>query len=183
MDVSCLRNKNWCPAMAIHRDRMLHSRTTVEFMIRSPLAYDFALLLFRPHHGRLVAGLGATGSNHHRRSADRKPLVSHGFLSSFLRPITRLLKSSAFRDHEEGSRELANRIRGPHFSEMQVLHALSSCYGPKFALPRRPLSGGGVMHRSQVEAHRLQHSKGGFGRGGDDRDRCAADHSAASGKA
>ena len=40
--------KTGFPAMAIHRDRMLHSRTTVEFMIRSPLAYDFALLLFRP---------------------------------------------------------------------------------------------------------------------------------------
>ena len=30
---------------------MLHSRTTVEFMIRSPLAHDFALLLFRPQVG------------------------------------------------------------------------------------------------------------------------------------
>lgn len=40
--------KTGCPAMAIHRDRMLHDRTAAEFMIRSPLACDFALLLFRP---------------------------------------------------------------------------------------------------------------------------------------
>ena len=42
------RNQNWRMSMAIHRDRMLHIRTTVSFRFRSTLAYDFGLLLFRP---------------------------------------------------------------------------------------------------------------------------------------
>ncbi len=40
---------------------MLHSPTTVEFMIRSPLAYDFALLLFRPH----IKTVGAARAPHY----------------------------------------------------------------------------------------------------------------------
>ena len=42
------RNQNRRIAIAIHSDRMLQIRVTVPFMLRSPLAYDFALLLFRP---------------------------------------------------------------------------------------------------------------------------------------
>ncbi|OYX13656.1 MAG: hypothetical protein B7Z15_06505 [Rhizobiales bacterium 32-66-8] len=51
------RNQDWCIAMAIHRDRMLDIRATAPFMLRSPLAYDFALLLFRPPSETTTIGM------------------------------------------------------------------------------------------------------------------------------
>ncbi len=47
---------NWCPEMAIHRDRMLHSRNRLEFMIRSPLAYDFGEVRVRRLLGSFDCG-------------------------------------------------------------------------------------------------------------------------------
>jgi hypothetical protein len=42
------RNQNWRMSIAIHRDRMLHIRSTAWFRFRSALAHDFELLLFWP---------------------------------------------------------------------------------------------------------------------------------------
>lgn len=54
------RNQNWRMSTAIHRDRMLHIRSTASFRFRSALAYDFGLLLFRPRIARpaLRVGIG-----------------------------------------------------------------------------------------------------------------------------
>ena len=101
---------------------MLHSRTTVEFMIRSLLAYDFALLLFRPliavaggwqHRTKKIFGdairaaFGRQGGKGEKELSQAEALVL--MCIAYFQPITRAELSTFF--GKEVSRDLIGVLR------------------------------------------------------------------------